>query len=190
MNKKKDGSSRLYNEIKYVFCCVNKINPDYVNVQGFKRNKEIIQQAAENAFTAELYYHLRLEQSKWFPNEGLIWHFDLNKERVNSIRPDLVFHHSPHDRKDQRIFLEVKTNKSVDDNSIRKDLEKLDNAVSDNDDSMKLGFKYGIYIVGNSDVLQLIKKYKFKLDVAKKLYLITFESSKFNPEVTPFIDLI
>lgn len=142
------------NEIEYLLFCLNKIDSHYLEVMGFNQNNVIYQQAAENAFTAELYHQLKTEQNLYSQDE-LKWHFDLNKERANSIRPDLVLHHSPIDRNDQRIFIEVKTSKNTSQEQIINDLNKLKKAVLENNWSNQLGFKLAFYILVNIDLTKI-----------------------------------
>jgi len=134
-------------ETQYMLICLNAIDDHYINVMGYNRNDEVHQQAAENAFTAELYHILRVNQIEYDERNKLIWHFDLNKERAKSIRPDLVLHASPENRDDQRIFIEIKTNSNTTDSAIQTDYKKLNKAVTANDNAEKLGFKIGFYVV-------------------------------------------
>ncbi len=174
-------------ELTYVFNAIKNIDKHYYWVMGFNQTHKIHQQAAENAYTAELYYRLKSTNTEF---NDLIWHFDLNKERANSIRPDLVLHKSPDSREDQRIYIEVKTNLLTNDKELSKDVKKLVNAVSPNNWQEKLDFKYAIYVVGNVEQSKIIEKIpNVDTQLLKKIYLIHFNSTDYNPQIKSFYEL-
>ena len=140
-------------ELEYLLYCLNQIDSHYLNVMGLNQANRTYQQAAENAFTAELYHKLKSEQHRY--DEDSVWHFDLNKERANSIRPDLVLHQSPHNRNDQRIFVEVKTDPSTSNRQVISDLTKLHNAVKTDDGGSQLGFLFAFYILVQTDLKKI-----------------------------------
>lgn len=173
------------NEFEYIIKSLENIDSHYYKVMGVSIDREY-QQAAENAFTAELYYQLKTYQVD-YSDDKLLWHFDLNKERAFSIRPDLVLHKFPNDRDDQRIYVEIKTNKNTDDQEIKKDLIKLINAVSDDNKSKNLGFFIAFYIIGNINLN--LKKEVFKTTfsevdktILEKINVIYFDSNKYQPQ--------
>jgi len=167
-------------ESDYLLKRANEIDSHYLKVMGYSRGDEIHQQAAENAFTAELYHLLRMNQDEYDEQSELIWHFDLNKERVKSIRPDLVLHASPDNRNDQRIFVEIKTNSNTSDVAIQKDLEKLNNAVDINNDAEKLGFRIGFYIVAQLSKEKIQRNLRFiSEELQSKIKVLYLDNNEF-----------
>ena len=156
------------------------IRDSYIEVMGYNRNDEIHQQAAENAFTAELYHILRMHQNEYDEQNRLVWHFDLNKERARSIRPDLVLHASPGNRDDQRIFIEIKTNSKTTDDAIQSDFKKLNNAVANNNNAEKLGFGIGFYIVAQINKANLKRNLRFvATELRSKIKICYLEGHEF-----------
>lgn len=167
-------------EVNDIFRAVENVDISLKEVIGKRNDNSDYRQAAENAFTADLYSEIKTIVKTDHHYKGLQIHFDLNKPRANNIRPDIVVHKAPNSREDQRIYIEVKTDLKVALQDINLDLIKLEHAVSPSKDfSPKLGYKVGIYIVAGVE-LDWLKKILIapyqddQLPVLQKLWLIYF----------------
>ncbi len=158
------------------------VSNEYTRISGINCEGNLYDQAGEHAFVAELYHQLKtiIEHDESGYYNDLLLHFDLTKRRFLDQRPDLVLHHSPHDRKRQEMYVEVKTAWNVGD--IVDDLQKLIDATSRDDNHNKLGYKYGVMIMGNITKInsqRLIQDYP-EIFHHPQLFFITFERNNPN----------
>lgn len=131
--------------IDLVAALVN-VDDTYINVIGFRQNNETYQQAAEASFTAELYYQFKsiINNDKTGYYNNLQLHYDLTKERFNGQRPDLVLHRGPNSREDQRLYVEVKTDRSL--RNYNADFDKIFKALDENNNGDQLGYSNALFI--------------------------------------------
>jgi len=173
--------------IEYIMNALKLIDHHYYEVFGMGSDDETYQQAAENAFTAELYHQLNTTQPEVNSNaKGLSSHFDLNKTRANNIRPDLVLHKAPYNRSDQRVYLEVKTNGRTASECLINDIGKILNAVKQDNGREYLGYEFGIFVAGNIIYQRLQGKFRDVFlnqpdNIKSKIHIITFTSYPYAP---------
>lgn len=137
---------------------IKKVDDNYIKVIGFNVEDKVYQQAAENAFTAELYHQFKsiIENDKTGYYKNLQLHYDLTKMRFNGQRPDLVLHRAPDSRDIQRLYVEIKTCKStIDYNS---DFDKIFLATAPNNRRERLGYENAVFISVNSESVQVKQK--------------------------------
>jgi hypothetical protein len=155
-------------------------------VTGFDFNSKEYLQAAEHAFSAELYHQFRtvIENDKTKYYRNILLQFDLEKQRFGGKRPDIVLHTSPMSRKDQRLFIEVKTNLKK--RAFNKDLNKLFLATAENNEKEQLGYSNAVFIVGKIELNKIEKHIKAYIEEKNlknderldKIYLAHFLTNK------------
>ena len=134
---------------------LSNIDENYITVIGLNAANEEYQQAAENAFSAELYHQYKsiIENDKKGYYQGLQLHFDLTKQRFNFRRPDMVLHKAPDSRLDQRLYIEIKTNRTC--INYDSDFEKIFLALSPDDDNEQLGYSNAIFLSVKSEAVKV-----------------------------------
>ena len=167
--------------------CIDK---NYVAVTGYNIENNEYQQAAEGAFTAELYHQLKsiIRHDKTGYYSGLSLHYDLTKGRFDNRRPDLVLHTSPTSRKDQRLYVEVKTSTSI--SNYDDDLNKLFLAVARDNNSQQLGYSNAIFLTlraSHANVLKHICEYILSNKLTKDRRLTQIYSIHLNKNNTSSI---
>lgn len=140
----------------------NKIDPVYIEVIGKTTDGNTYEQAAEAAFTAELYYQYKtiITRNDNGYYSKLILHYDLTKQGFDGQRPDLVLHKGSDNRDDQRLYIEIKTSRRT--SNYESDFDKLFRAVSEQNSFGHLGFKNAVFLSAKSnyeDVRKSIKNY-------------------------------
>ncbi len=125
---------------------ITNVSSTYIRIIGLNDGNERYEQAAENAFSAELYHQYKtiIENDNTEYYRRLELHYDLTKQRFNNRRPDLVLHISPDTRLDQRLYVEVKT--SIRTTNYNSDFEKIILATATNDNHNQLGYKNAVFI--------------------------------------------
>lgn len=139
---------------------IGKIDADYTQVIGFDFNSEKYLQAAEHAFSAELYHQFRtiIENDRTRYYKKIKLQFDLEKQRFGGRRPDMVLHASPMNRNDQRLYIEVKTNLKK--KAFKKDFNKLFLATAVSNEKEQLGFVNAVLVVGKIELDKIEKHVK------------------------------
>lgn len=125
---------------------LTNIDRTYIRLIGLNHNNEAYQQAAEGAFTAELYHQWKSIINNDVLNyyQGLQIHYDLTKERFEGKRPDLVLHTAPNSRNNQKLYVEVKTSRST--ANYFSDFDKIFLAVSPDNDAELLGYQNAVFL--------------------------------------------
>lgn len=140
-------------DLAYAF---TQVNPIYYGNEAINRDGIFYPQETENSFCAELYHQYKLvmeSETNRAYYRRLILQFDILKLRMG-IKPDLVLHMGQNNLRDQRLYVEVKTDPNA---QLRDDLEKISIAV-DSD----LGFRNAVIIVVNkglSNTISQIQQY-------------------------------
>jgi len=139
---------------------IKNVDNNYITVIGFHNDNSEYQQAAENAFSAELYHQYKsiIENNKMEYYKGLQLHYDLTKQRFNGQRPDLVLHRAPNSREDQRLYIEIKTNRTV--INFDSDFGKIFLALEPNNENEKLGYKNAVFLSVKSPLNQVQESIK------------------------------
>lgn len=161
---------------------VTQINSRYFGATGTRENGEQYQQVTENTFTTELYHRFKnvIETPVNFEYyDNLILQFDITKLSIG-MRPDLVLHEDQGNRNNQKMFIEVKTDPTV---NLTNDFNKLILA-TDN----YLNFQNVVMITVNrkfSDLLDSIRLHHDFFQIgerAKRIYFINIGTSNVSPE--------
>ena len=166
---------------------IGNLDQNYLNIVGLNGGSEEYIQAAENPFVVELYHQFKsiieVDKSNYYNNLQL--HFDLVKERFNCKRPDIVLHNAPDNRDDQKLYIEVKTNSTINTSQYYSDFDKIVLALSTNNNGNHLDFKNAVFITVKSDnelVKRTIKRYFKENNIAneilKKAYSLHINSDK------------
>lgn len=129
-----------------LIAALTNIDRTYIRLIGLNHNNEEYQQAAEGAFTAELYHQWKsiINNDSTGYYQGLQIHYDLTKERFEGKRPDLVLHTAPTSRKNQKLYVEVKTSRST--ANYYSDFDKIFLAVSPDNDAELLGYQNAVFL--------------------------------------------
>lgn len=162
---------------------VTHINSRYFNSLGTRENQIQYPQVIENSFSTELYHRFKniIETPINFQYyDNLILHFDITKLAVG-MRPDLVLHQAQENRNNQKMFIEVKTDATV---NLTDDFNKLITATD-----TYLNFQNVVMITANrrfSNLLNLIRQHNqfFEIDEnrANRIYFINVDTSNLEPE--------
>lgn len=162
---------------------VTQVNSRYFNAIGTREDQTQYNQVTENPFTAELYHRFKniIEvpvNANYYNN--LILHFDITKLSVG-MRPDLVLHQAQENRNDQRMFIEVKTDATI---NLSADFNKLIEATNS-----YLNFRNVVMITVNrrfNDMLNLIRLHGsfFEIEPARmrRIYFINVDTDNPEPE--------
>jgi hypothetical protein len=139
---------------------IGKVDSDYIKVIGYDFNSKEYLQAAEHAFSAELYHQFRsiIDCDKTNYYKGVKLQFDLEKQRFGGKRPDMVLHASPLNRNIQKLYIEVKTNLKK--KAFKKDINKLYLSTAENDDKEQLGYFNAAFVVGKIDLKEVENQIK------------------------------
>jgi hypothetical protein len=176
---------------------IKEIDSLYIEVIGKTSEGNAYEQAAEAAFTAELYHQYKTiiarNDNGYYSN--LILHYDLTKQGFNGQRPDLVLHKGPDNRDDQRLYIEIKTSRIT--NNYKSDFDKLFRAVSEENKFEYLGFKNAVFLTAKSNyedvknsIIDYIRNNNLISDTRKnKIYSIHLEQN-LKITVTKFSEII
>ena len=185
----------LPSELNYVWAASKLVERHCYYPVGIRNNQNEITHAGEGNYTLGLCVQLEILKPQYSDNVRLVWQYDIPKHRANNIQPDLVFHDPANGRPDQRIYIEVKTDPNTSNTRYNSDLYKLIKSVSPNDNNgPHLGFRFGVFLVGNKQLNQLetlIRNKRTSIGVlAEKLYLIYFDRAAYAPEIKCFTDIL
>lgn len=127
---------------------VTQVSLRYAFADGTRIDGTQYPQFIENSFTAELYHNYRniieMPANREYYN-NLIFHFDITKFG-GGMRPDLVLHEAQENRNNQKMFIEVKTNPTV---NLNQDYSKLKRAITE------LEFENAVLVTFNRDMNRL-----------------------------------
>ena len=156
-----------------LLAAISQIESTYISIIGYNSNDLRYQQAAENAFTAELYHQYKSiivnDKTDYYNNLQL--HYDLTKMRFDGRRPDLVLHKSPDSRDIQKLYIEIKTSAST--NNYISDFEKILLATEPNNGETHLGFVNASFISVKTNiesVYQKIREFKVNKQLPNSRY--------------------
>ena len=160
--------------LKHLVAAFNLVDKKYHSSNAYngfreKKGEEVerkeFEQFIERVFAYELYHQFRLIMLK-FPEEykDLILNGEVSKNGFedtslgkNRIFPDLVLHKNQKtsEAQFQKLFIEIKTSKNLNEDSLKSDIKKLFVAISD-----RLNYQNAVFICINHDYKNLIKKIK------------------------------